>query len=107
MIRVKSVGNVAPQTDMERSFFRSYPINKLSWQPNSFNVDNNINVTHYNVYRRVKGSGDYPETPIMAKIPVGTTSYNDLTIDPQLTYEYYVTCTALINDVEIESPITE
>lgn len=107
MIRVKSVGNVVPQTGMERSFFRSYPINKLSWQANQFNVDNKINVTYYNVYRRVKGAGDYLEAPIMSKIPVGTTTYNDLQIDPQLTYEYYVTCTALINDVEIESPITE
>ena len=63
MIRVKSVGGVVPQTGVERSFFRSYPFNKLSWQPNSFNVENNINVTYYNVYRRVQGSGDFPETP--------------------------------------------
>lgn len=107
MIRVKSVGSVAPQADMERSFFRSYPINKLSWQPNSFNVENNINVTYYNVYRREQGAGDYPETPIMSRIPVATTTYSDLEINPQLTYEYYVTCTALINDKEVESPITE
>lgn len=107
MIRVKSVGSVTPVKDMERSFFRYYYINKLSWQNNQFNVDNNINVTHYNVYRRVAGSGDYPDAPIMSKIPAATSEYNDLNIDPQLTYEYYVTCTALINDKEVESPITE
>jgi hypothetical protein len=106
-IRVKSVGLLQPAKQLERSFFRNYYFNIVSWANNPFNVEHNIDVTHFNLYRRVQGSGNFPETPLMSRLPVATLRYEDVAIDPLLTYEYYVTCIAQVNGKEIESKITE
>jgi hypothetical protein len=62
--RVRSAINVGVQHLLERSFFKFYYFNKITWENNPFNITNHVQIDHYNIYRKAKSDDDYDKTPL-------------------------------------------
>jgi hypothetical protein len=50
--------NVTFFKTMERSMFHGYYLYAVKWENNPYNVEKGITVASFNIYRRVRGSGD-------------------------------------------------
>ncbi len=86
----------------ERSFFSSYFANKIIWKDNPENLENNIQIKEYRIYRRVPGEEYMP----IATVEAGNYSYIDvlnISSPDENKFEYYVTTVDIDgNESEVE-----
>jgi len=89
---VKSPINLAIATKLERSFFKGYYINVLSWENNPYNITYNIPIVSHRIYRKPQGQGRSAYARI-GEVTGTTFSFMDADqIGPSNTYDYAVTC---------------
>jgi len=95
--------NVTYVKAMERSLFHGFFLYAVKWENNPDNIDKNITVVTFNIYRRVRGSGD---TWLRVGSVAGTIfSYGDANgITASSDFEYAVTA---VNEKGIESRIQD
>ena len=105
-IRVKSAVNVHVEPQLERSFFKGFWINHITWENNPFNVEQNVTIDYFNLYRKLKTETTYGSTPYQANIPASQLYFDDTDgIQATPLYDYAVTCVATFNGEQIESEI--
>lgn len=105
-IRVKSAVNVQVTTEMERSFFSGFYINHITWENNPWNIEREVEISYFNLYRKLKTEPEYGETPYQAQIPATQFFFDDKSgIGETPLYDYAVTCVTMVNDEPVESEI--
>jgi hypothetical protein len=91
LIKVKPAVNVVASKKAERSFFRISYLYTVTWANNPYNVDKNVVLTKFNIYRRTVGSGG--NWVLIESTSPTVLSYTDTkNVDASSNYEYYVTC---------------
>jgi hypothetical protein len=102
-IKVQSVANLVVERKDERSFFRGYSFNVLTWEPNPINREEGITIAAQNVYRkdRTADSSQWTKIIILAGDVI---TYTDNNIPTNSDYVYAVTC---VDSNGNESPIVE
>ncbi len=92
-ILIKSAVNVKVEKKVERSFFFKEYINYVTWENNPYNIDNNVKVAKFYLYRKLKSEPVSKYTKI-AETDKDTTFYEDTSKDigADTKYDYYVTC---------------
>jgi hypothetical protein len=106
LIPVSSAINIGHFT--ERSFFKFYRFNRITWEDSQFNIEFNIHIDHYNIYRKSKTAEKYDVTPLTTNIPASTHTFEDISSavnTAQQNFDYYVTTVALVNGQLVESSI--
>jgi hypothetical protein len=105
-IRVKSAVNVRVETKSERSFFSEYFLNYVTWQNNPWNVEHEVTIDHFNLYRKLKTEATYGTTPYQSNIPASQLYFEDKQgIEKTPLYDYAVTCVTVVNGESFESEI--
>lgn len=105
-ITVKSAVNVRVSPRLERSFFKGFWINQVTWENNPENIENNLTIEYFNLYRKLKTETSYGTTPYQARIPASQFYFEDKQgIQATPLYDYAVTCVATINGEQVESKI--
>lgn len=105
-IRVKSAVNVQVKTDLERSFFSGFYLNTITWENNPYNIEREVVIDSYNLYRKLKTEAEYGTTPYQAAIPPTQLYFEDrFGIEATQLYDYYVTCVTTVNGEQVESEI--
>jgi hypothetical protein len=105
-IRVKSAVNVQVETNLERSFFSGFYFNRITWENNPFNIEHEVAIDHFNLYRKLKTDAQYGSTPYQASIPPTQLYFEDRSgIEATPLYDYYVTCVTMVKDEPLESEI--
>jgi len=100
-IRIRSVSNLNVAKIVERSFFKNYVLNALTWTANPENTEKGIPVSFHRIYRKGRAEDDSKWTRI-AEVAGNVYSYNDRDITAASDYVYAVTC---VDDQEHESKI--
>jgi hypothetical protein len=100
-IRIRSVSNLNVAKIVERSFFKNYVLNALTWTANPENTEKGITVSFHRIYRKGRSEDDSKWTRI-AEVAGTVYSYNDRDITADSDYVYAVTC---VDDQEHESKI--
>ena len=91
-IRIRSVSNLDVENRViERSFFKSYHLNTLTWTANPENTDKGITVTAHRIYRKNRADDDTQWTKI-AEVAGTVFSYNDRYVASDNDFVYSVTC---------------
>jgi hypothetical protein len=95
IVRLKNaVLKGTPVKQILRSFFRMRYIYVIIWENNPFNIDRQIVVTKFNIYRRTSGSGD--AWTQIGSVPfsndVTEFSYADKDVTAASNFDYSVTC---------------
>jgi hypothetical protein len=89
---LKSPLNLRVETSLERSFFRGYYLNSLTWESNPYNAAHNVNVSGYRIYRKPMG-GDHSQYVLIGEVSAGTLTYADSSgVGAVNTFDYGVTC---------------
>ena len=105
-IRVKSAVNVRVETKSERSFFRGFYFNYITWENNPWNIEHDVAIDHFNLYRKLKTETEYGSTPYQANIPASQLYFEDKQgIQETPLYDYAVTCVITVNGETFESEI--
>jgi len=105
-IRIKSAVNVKVEPKLERSFFSGMYINYVTWENNPYNIEREVTIDSFNLYRKLKTEAEYGSTPYAAAIPATQFSFEDkFGIEATPLYDYAVTCVTTVNGKEIESEI--
>jgi len=105
-IRIKSAVNVQVETELERSFFSGTYINHVTWENNPYNIEREVTIDSFNLYRKLKTEAKYGSTPYQAAIPASQYFFEDkFGIEATPLYDYAVTCVATINGEQKESQI--
>jgi len=105
-IRVKSAVNVQVETKLERSFFSGYYINRVTWENNPYNIEREVVIDSFNLYRKLKTEAEYGTTPYQPSIPPTQLYFEDkFGIEATQPYDYYVTCVTTVNGEQVESKI--
>jgi hypothetical protein len=108
LVKVSSAINVIAQHLTESSFFNSHHFAHITWEVDPFNIENQVQIDHYNIYRKIKNAEKYDATPLAANIPASTLSFDDVSAAAdtiELNFDYYVTTVALIDGNLVESAI--
>ena len=100
ILKVKSAANLVYAKQVERSFFRMKYIYALTWENNQFNIDKQVVVTKFNIYRRNAGSSD--AWVQIDSVDATVFAYADKNVTASSNFEYYVTC---VDDKDNESKI--
>jgi len=105
-IRVKSAVNVQVETKSESSFFNEYFLNYVTWENNPYNIEREVTIDHFNLYRKLKSEPTYGSTPYQPNIPATQYSFEDKQgIEKTPLYDYAVTCVTIVNGEPLESEI--
>jgi hypothetical protein len=105
-IKVKSAVNVLAETQMERSFFSGFYFNQVTWENNPWNIENEVAIDYFNLYRKLKTEAEYGPTPYQANIPASQFYFDDKSgIEETPLYDYAVTCVTTVNGEQVESKI--
>ena len=100
---ISSPINITYEKTLERSLFHGYWLYEVNWQNNPDNIEKNVTVIKFNIYRRARGSS-------AAWVSVGSVAgtlfifrdNNEITANSD--FEYTVTA---VNDKNIESRILQ
>ena len=89
---------------INRSFLRIEYCNLIFFENNPQNIENEVEVVEYRLYRKYENEPDYV---YLAAVPAEFTSFLDRGLDRELAegYTYYVTCVGKIEGELIESKI--
>jgi acetyl esterase/lipase len=100
--RVKSAIVTKVEKKINRSFLRTEYCNLIFFENNPQNIENEVEVMEYRLYRKYENELDYV---YLAAVPAGTTSFLDRSLTRELVYgyTYYVTCVGKIGGEYIES----
>jgi hypothetical protein len=99
--RVQSVSNLRVEKSDERSFFRRYIKNILTWEANPENTKREIVITAQRIYRKGLTEDNSKWTRI-TEVAGTVLQYEDRNVAPDSNYVYAVTC---VDDKENESEI--
>jgi hypothetical protein len=99
--RVKSVVNLSAEKRVERSFFRGYDLNVLTWAANPENAAQGIAVSAHRVYRKTQEE-DSTQWVRIAELPGTAVKYEDRNVPKGADLIYAVTC---VDDLGNESSI--
>jgi hypothetical protein len=84
--------NLRVETKMERSFFKSYYLNSLTWEANPYNTVHNVTLSAQRVYRKLK-TQDRSQYVRIAEVSASALSYADsANVGAVNLYDYAVTC---------------
>lgn len=102
--RVKSAVVTRVEKKINRSFLRIEYCNLIFFENNSQNIENEVEVVEYRLYRKYENETDYV---YLIAVPPETTSFLDRSLDRELVdgYTYYVTCVGKIEGEYIESKL--
>ena len=89
--RVKSVINLSAEKRVERSFFRGYSLNLLTWAANPENAAHGITVAFHRVYRKTQEE-DNSKWVRIAEVAGTVLRYEDRNVPQNGTLIYAVTC---------------
>jgi hypothetical protein len=105
-VTVKSAVNVQVNPKLERSFFKGFWINQVTWENNPENLENNLTIEYFNLYRKLKTQATYGTTPYQANIPASQFYFEDKQgIQATPLYDYAVTCVTTVDGEQVESEI--
>jgi len=90
-IKIKSVSNLNVVKNTERTFFRSYTLNTLTWEANPENIQKKITITAQRVYRKTRTEDDSKWAPIF-ELAETVFKFEDRNIPADSDYVYSVTC---------------
>lgn len=102
-IKVQSVSNLVVERKDERSFFRGYSFNVLTWEPNPINTEEGITIAAHKVYRKDR-TADSTQWALLVVLAGDVYTYVDNNIPTDSDYVYAVTC---VDSNGNESPIVE
>ena len=100
-IFIKSVSNLSVVKRTERTFFRGFTLNALTWTANPDNTEKNITITAQRIYRKAR-TADNSAWLRIAQVGGTVYKYEDRNIPADSDYVYAVTC---VDDKEHESQI--
>ncbi len=100
-VRVESVINLRAEMRIERSYFRSYSLNVLTWAANPENAAHGIAVAHHRVYRKGRTEADTAWTRL-AEVSGTVFKYEDKNVPKDSDFVYAVTC---VDDLGNESSV--
>jgi hypothetical protein len=98
---VKSVSNLMVEKRVERSFFRSYVVNVLTWEANPYNTQKKITITAQRVYRKGRTESNSKWLRV-AEVSGTDVKYEDRNVPSDSDYVYAVTC---VDDEDNESAV--
>ena len=105
-IRVKSAVNIRVETKSERSFFSGFYLNYVTWENNPWNIEHDVVIDHFNLYRKLKTETTYGTTPYQSHIPASQLYFEDKQgVQETPLYDYAVTCVIVVDGESIESEI--
>ncbi len=99
--RIRSVINLRVEKRVERSFFRGYELNALTWEANPENAGKNIPIAYHRVYRKGRTEADAAWTRI-AEVSGTVFKYDDPNLPKDSDFVYAVTC---VDDLGNESSV--
>ncbi len=99
--RPKSVVNLSAEKRVERSFFRGYSLNVLTWAANPENAAHGITVANHRVYRKAQEE-DSTKWVRIAELAGTALRYEDRNVPQNSALIYAVTC---VDDLGNESSI--
>ncbi len=99
--RPKSVINLSAEKRVERSFFRGYSLNVLTWAANPENAAHGITVANHRVYRKTQEE-DSTKWVRIAELAGTVLRYEDRNVPQNSALIYAVTC---VDDLGNESSI--
>jgi hypothetical protein len=102
--RVKSAVVTRVEKKINRSFLRTEYCNLIFFENNPQNIENEVEVLEYRLYRKYEKEPDYV---YLAAVPAVTTRFLDRSLDRESVdvYTYYVTCVGKIEGEYIESKL--
>jgi len=80
---------VATQKKLERSFFRGYYMNVVTWQENPLNVAQNVTIVEQRLYRKTRAA-DNSQWALLASLGPSTMTYTDMNVGKDSDYVYSV-----------------
>jgi hypothetical protein len=102
--RIKSAIVTKVEKKINRSFLRTEYCNLIFFENNPQNIENEVEVVEYRLYRKYEKEPDYV---YLTAVPAETTSFLDRSLARELVdgYTYYVTCVGKIEGEYIESKL--
>ncbi len=92
LIVVSSATNVTHTHITDASLFSKTYLNTVSWKNNAYNVENEVVLSKYVIYRKLKTQGLDGYTKLAEVAPSVTTYEDTAASEAEDLYDYYVTC---------------
>jgi len=80
---------VTAQKKLERSFFRGYYMNVVTWQENPLNVAQKVTIVEQRLYRKTRAA-DNSQWALLASLGPSTMTYTDMNVGKDSDYVYSV-----------------
>ncbi|MCX6557906.1 MAG: hypothetical protein NTW95_10825 [Candidatus Aminicenantes bacterium] len=90
-VRIKSVSNLRVTKFVERSFFKGYTLNTLTWEANPDNTEKGLVITAHRIYRK-SSTEDNTKWARITEVAGTVFKYDDRNIPADSDYVYAVTC---------------